>query len=276
MSDDLRRLLADASRAASPYVRPPGHEAARRTLRRRRVTRVSGLAVVLALALVLGTNLIPQSTSPVPPLLPTPSTGPTADPSASPSWPAPTPTGTPSPVPTPSPGAGASPSPGALPSGTPRPTGQPVANPSPSASPSPSPSPSPPPPACVDLVVPQITNATTPAPATMTFSIAPADLDRLCEGWQIHVSWAAYRTYDAETQMYTSGGDFVLTAASPTRTGRLWSEYGCTGDRYFSFGSLPTLPDTFPRGEHLDLPSWAPGRTTGVFLRHYLVPQPGC
>ncbi|MEU7822006.1 hypothetical protein [Catellatospora sp. NPDC049133] len=273
MSDDLRRLLADAGRAALPHVRPPGHEAARRTLRRRRVTRVSGLALVLVLALVLGTNLIPRSTSPVPPLLPTPSTGPTVDPSASPSWPAATPTALLSTTPVPSPGPGGSPSPGTPPSGTPRPSGQPVANPDPGASPSPSPAP---PPACVDIVIPQITNAATPAPTSITFSIAPADLDRLCEGWEIHVSWAAYHTYDAETQMYTSGDDFVLTAASPTRTRRLGGEYGCPGDRYFYFGSLPTLPDTFPRGEHLDLPSWAPGRTTGVFLRHYLVPPEGC
>ncbi|WP_155374047.1 hypothetical protein [Catellatospora vulcania] len=266
MSDDLRRMLAEASRAAQPHLRPPGPDAARNTLRRRRVMRVSGLAMVLVLALVLATNLLPRPTSPMPPLVPTPSIGPTVDPSASPSGPvSATPTVVPSLSPSATPAPGSSPSPGATPSGRPGSSGQPVANPSPS----PSPSPSPPPPACVDIVEPQITNATTPAPATMTFSIAPADLERLCDGWQIRITWAAYYVYQDSSQMMASANDFVLSAATPTRTGRLYSEYNCPADRYFYFGAH-TFPETIPAGEHLDLPAWSPGRSTGLFRQHFL------
>ncbi|GAA1618683.1 hypothetical protein [Catellatospora bangladeshensis] len=254
MSDDLRRLLGDASAAARPHLSPPGAEAARRTLRRRRLTRASVLAVVAAVLALAGLQQLPHRGPAPTPLVPTPVPGPSTGPSATPS-----------------------PSPSAAVSASPSPTGQPRPGPSPSRSRSSSnqvlASPAAPPP-CLPAVRPRIAGATAPGPGTMTFSLTAADVSRLCPGRRMHISWASYRVTFESRLVLVDSGELDLDATTRTGTGTLSDVYGCQADRYFYLGSH-TFPAEIAPNTHLSLPAWSAGRTTGLFEKHYL-PRDGC
>lgn len=257
MSDDLRRLLGDASEAARHHLIPPGAEAARRTLRRRRVTRASVLAVVVAVLALAGLQQLPSRGQVPEPLVPTPALGPSAGPSPS-----------------------LSPSPSAAVSANPSPTGTPLPAASPSRSRSSSnqaglasPPPASPPP-CLPAVRPRVANATVPGPGTFTFSLTAADVARLCPGRSMHVSWASYRVTFERRLVLVDTGELDLDADTRTGTGSVGDMYGCQADRYFYLGSH-TFPAEIAPDTHLSLPAWSAGRTTGLFERHYL-PQDGC
>ncbi|WP_144121720.1 hypothetical protein [Catellatospora sichuanensis] len=98
--DPLRSALTEAERSARQFVRPPGAEAARRTLRRRRAVRNTTLCMLLLflpLALFLQLSSLRPSPAPL-----SPTSGPTPSGSV--------------PAPTPSPSPSSSPSPSVLPS----------------------------------------------------------------------------------------------------------------------------------------------------------------
>ncbi|GAB4048936.1 hypothetical protein [Catellatospora paridis] len=196
MSDQLHRLLSDASRQAQARLRPLGAEAARRTLHRRRVARASTLAAVLAVLIVVGLNHVRGQG---PPVLTT---------------------------------------------------------------------------GCAQAVRPRITNATLPGPATLTFTLASADLARLCADQRLRISWATYRMTFEMRQVLVDSGTAELSAAEPTATGSLSAHSGCQADRYFHLGDH-TFPAEIVPDSHLSLPAWSAGQTTGVFEQHYL-PQDGC
>lgn len=239
--DALRAALADTARAVRPQIIAPGVEAARRTLRRRRAIR-AGVSSVLAAALVtLGfTIAVPQHKQPTLDPTPSPSVSSMAVESATPS-PGPT-----SPSPTPSPKPSPSPSRSRLA----------VAAEQTNVT-------------CPKTIRPKVRNGNADGPVRLTFYLPQSELDRMCPGQKVFISWATYEWLPQGDQFQTDGGGFELSAAMPSLSQSIGAANGgiCRGDRYFHAGNT-TFPHQLTGGKHLSKATLTDGRSTGIFEQH--------
>ncbi|MDI1460198.1 hypothetical protein QEZ54_04380 [Catellatospora sp. KI3] len=216
--DPLRDALAGTADAVRPYLNPPGVEAARRTLRRRRQVRPVLAAVVSLLAALGLSTFVPGRGGP-PAVDPTAPPNPTTSPPASPSASA-APSGTPSPSVTASAVNG-----GAQVPGSPQPKGSPR---------------------CVkrgEVWVDWVSSYDIVISARQEWE----PFHHICPGETIRVFWVWYVYEPDGSQKLYDSQVFQLTYAKPSVDTGVAVE-GCRGDFYVVKGGR-AVRQTIPAGD---------------------------